>query len=1238
MIVKDSLAFAAQHPTVNNYLGAFSFGLSNKGDQVILSSATGCIVDGVVYDDGGDWPSTPDGNGPTLALTNIYLDNDLPTSWGTEWNSGGSPGSTNTIRPDPCWPVSPPNLFISEINYQSDTINANAGDWVEIHNPTSNPVDVSLYQLKDESGAGFFLPLGTSIPAGGYYVMVADSALFGTQHPSVNNFVGQLGFSLSNSGQKLRLFSPTYCEVDEFTYNDLPPWPLAPNGMGYTLALANNVSNNDSLYDWAASQTLGGTPGTANDQAAACPASLEGIVINEINYNSFSSFDPGDWVEIYNPTAASVDVSNWVLMDETNGFRLPSGLILAPGDYWVLVEDSVAFTAKYPSVSNFVGSLGFTLKGTGEHVFLLNPDFCIVDEVEYEAIAPWPRGPAGNGPTLSLTDPTLDNSLAGAWLPSSPLGGTPGAVNVTSDPCASAPSPIIINEINYNSAASFDPGNWIELYNPAATSVDISEWELHTDSAYYKLPQNTSIAAGGYLILAENTFLFSFQFSGVNPFIGPLGFGLDNAGEKLLLYSKTYCLVDSVKFNDKTPWPLLADGKGPSIALRNDTLDNALGSNWVASSGNGTPGQVNVPEPCYPARIAAGMTLWVRADAGISTSSPAMGVDAWADQSGLGNDFSQLDSDLQPIFHQSPSGFNGNPALFFDDIDDGMQGALELGNPYTLFVVYNLETYPQEEARALEGSGDWFVGPDQQSHTMFAGSLVGSGEPLTSGDTRSVVAVASNSGFFSQFYLNGLEETAGFASAAPGFVNIGASGPSEVALGGYVAEIIAYNRQLNIGERRDVETYLATKYGIVIETSQHRFVDDTDYPYDIIGIGRDSIQCFLQTTSKSNEETAVLTLSIDPDSLGEEDFLYVSHDLWGMSEDIDPLNLPSGIIARNRRIWQVAAFGGVKPVDLRFDLSGLGYTLDHINEFVVLRDGGNNFSNSEILATEYYIDGNSLIFEGVSLADGDHFSLGRRDLISLDLRVWLSGPYVSNLQLMGDALRTLDLLPMAEPYTAMSGYTRVGGGGEANLRQAVLDISGSTAIVDWVWVELRDQTDNTQTLAARPCLLRRDGRVVDLDGVSPLSFPALAAGNYFVVVRHRNHLGAMSATAQSLSKTALSLDFSSISTYGTNALNDLDNSQKGLWMGDANADGEIIFQGGSNDATPIFIKVLSAPSNTSFARNFVLNAYDPADLNMDGQIIFQGGSTDVSRVFITVLSYPGNTSFSRSYILQEQLP
>ena len=73
----------------------------------------------------------------------------------------------------------------------------------------------------------------------------------------------------------------------------------------------------------------------------------------------------------------------------------------------------------------------------------------------------------------------------------------------------------------------------------------------------------------------------------------------------------------------------------------------------------------------------------------------------------------------------------------------------------------------------------------------------------------------------------------------------------------------------------------------------------------------------------------------------------------------------------------------------------------------------------------------------------------------------------------------------------------------------VFSTTGEDAIVDWVFLELRDKNDYTDVVATRSALVQRDGDVVDLDGTSKVSFPDVAFDSYFLVVRHRNHLGVM---------------------------------------------------------------------------------------------------------------------------------
>lgn len=160
------------------------------------------------------------------------------------------------------------------------------------------------------------------------------------------------------------------------------------------------------------------------------------IVINEINYKDAIDFPTKDWIELYNNSSSTVDISNWVFKDDDDlhEFVIPNGTTMAPGSYLVLVQYLADFQALFPGVSPILGDFEFGLSGGGELIRLFNDSNQLMDFVEYSDVDPWPTEPDGNGPTLELRSPELDNALASSWAASIPPGaahGTPGQQNST---------------------------------------------------------------------------------------------------------------------------------------------------------------------------------------------------------------------------------------------------------------------------------------------------------------------------------------------------------------------------------------------------------------------------------------------------------------------------------------------------------------------------------------------------------------------------------------------------------------------------------------------------------------------------------------------------------------------------------------------------------------------------------------------------------------------------------------
>ena len=152
---------------------------------------------------------------------------------------------------------------------------------------------------------------------------------------------------------------------------------------------------------------------------------------------------------------------------------------------------------------------------------------------------------------------------------------------------------MVINEINYRSIDSFNPDDWIELYNPESTVKDISNWKIKddNDSHVFVIPEGTQVEANGYLIIVKDEADFTTAFPGI-PYIGELGFGFGGSDE-VRLYTSDDKLVDEVKYESESPWPTCAYETGNTLELITPELDNSLPESWNCINENGSPNAVN---------------------------------------------------------------------------------------------------------------------------------------------------------------------------------------------------------------------------------------------------------------------------------------------------------------------------------------------------------------------------------------------------------------------------------------------------------------------------------------------------------------------------------------------------------------------------------------------------------------------------------------------------------------------
>ncbi|WP_198415062.1 MULTISPECIES: lamin tail domain-containing protein [unclassified Cryobacterium] len=234
------------------------------------------------------------------------------------------------------------NVRLNEVESNGGT----PGDWIELVNLGTAPVDASGLVLKDSDDThAAVLPVGSTIAAGGYLVVEAPTMDYG------------LG-----GGDAARLF-----DTDGVTLIDSYAW---------TVHAASTYGRcPDGVGEFADTATA--TKGSANDCVVPETADVR------ITETESSGGTPGDWVELFNPGASDVDLTGWIVRDndDTHTAVLPSGSVIVAGGYFVVEE----------------GLLGFGL-GSADSARLFAPDgFTLVSSVSWtsHAVTTWGICPGG---------------------------------------------------------------------------------------------------------------------------------------------------------------------------------------------------------------------------------------------------------------------------------------------------------------------------------------------------------------------------------------------------------------------------------------------------------------------------------------------------------------------------------------------------------------------------------------------------------------------------------------------------------------------------------------------------------------------------------------------------------------------------------------------------------------------------------------------------------------------------
>jgi hypothetical protein len=271
---------------------------------------------------------------------------------------------------------------------------------------------------------------------------------------------------------------------------------------------------------------------------------------------------------------------------------------------------------------------------------------------------------------------------------------------------------------------------------------------------------------------------------------------------------------------------------------------------------------------------------------------------------------------------------------------------------------------------------------------------------------------------------------------------------------------------------------------------------------------------------------------------------------------------------------------------------------------------------------------------------------GINKFLQVGARAFLQGAYNAATGLMTDNLRTLPFgssastvnFPSTDPYRVSpynTAFTHINNTVVETIPNST--IIGPVAIaadriVDWVYLELRNlnASPGNTILQTRAALIQRDGDIVDIDGVSPVTFNNLLNGNYILAIRHRNHLGlsidqTSPRTLNEKKSTAFTTNVIDMRTaadaqlFGT-AAQFTTSTHPGLgtvnllWGGNANSNTQTRFTGLTNDRDLLLINALgNVPSG------FINNVYHPADVNMNRVVGFSGLNNDRDLILITAV-------------------
>lgn len=319
----------------------------------------------------------------------------------------------------------PTTLLINEVMYRPID-NENTNEWIELYNPTSDPINVEGWMIGDEKETDIIQADGvhgdgtTIIPPDGYAIVtdkgttLYDSVIIPDDAIRLSVDDSTLcGYGLNNNMEKILLFDPMGTCIDAVEwgqeYNEVPGSPAPVVAKGNSLARKPDIDTDDSSVDFVECSSL--TPGGKNlvddDLIMNNPENdLEynsGIIlITELYYHTHTNMK-NEFIRLFNPTNKTIDVSAWYLTDEPWNepddqpkIIFPDHTQLFPNDSWFITQNATAFFLEtliiadfeyqidsQPNVSQMLTYRTFSLSNSGGTIGLCTSTSTLIDLIIY---------------------------------------------------------------------------------------------------------------------------------------------------------------------------------------------------------------------------------------------------------------------------------------------------------------------------------------------------------------------------------------------------------------------------------------------------------------------------------------------------------------------------------------------------------------------------------------------------------------------------------------------------------------------------------------------------------------------------------------------------------------------------------------------------------------------------------------------------------------------------------------